>query len=233
MPLLLTYALIGASFVCTPSSIVLEALDAAEDIGQVDGLGGDAARLQQFLAVADSIESGGPGADGSRRAGGAARWPRGRPPRTSRDRRGSRRNRPLRCAAWSANTGCRTGADCCRPTSCRRNCRGGADAHLAGGVRRRLHQHRHVEAGQPQRVGDRALVAEVRQGHDDAVDPVPVLLEQRGAAFGLVVGFHGAMPALLFGQHDDGRSRRGRAPRSARCARFSPDGPGRSRGCRR
>ena len=48
------------------------------------------------------------------------------------------------------------------------------DGHLAGGIGRRLDQHRHVEVGQAQGVGDAALVAEVRQRDDDAVDLVAV-----------------------------------------------------------
>ena len=46
------------------------------------------------------------------------------------------------------------------------------DGHLRRRVRRRLNQNRHIEPGQPQRVGNRALVAEIRKRNDDAVDLV-------------------------------------------------------------
>ena len=76
------------------------------------------------------------------------------------------------------------------------------DRHLRSVVGRRLHQHRHVEPRQPQRVGDRALVAEVGQRDDHAVDPVAVLAEQRRAALGFFVGLHRAMFAVFRAEND-------------------------------
>ena len=64
-----------------------------------------------------------------------------------------------------------------------------ADGHQSGRVGRGLHQHGHVEVGQAQRVGDGALVAEIRQRDDDAVDLVAVALEEVGADGGLRCGF--------------------------------------------
>ena len=52
------------------------------------------------------------------------------------------------------------------------------DGHLARRIRRGLHQHRHVQVRHAQRIGDGALVAEIRQRDDDAVDLAAVLAEQ-------------------------------------------------------
>ena len=104
---------------------VLHALDAAEDFGEIDGLDGDAVGFENFFAVANGVERRGARADGADAQTCAGRWRRGRPRRTTRGPCRTSRNRALRCAAWSASTECRTAAGCCRPTSCRRSCRGG------------------------------------------------------------------------------------------------------------
>ena len=52
------------------------------------------------------------------------------------------------------------------------------DLHVVAAVGRGLHQHRHVQRGVADRIGDAALVAEIRQRHDDAVDLVAMLAEQ-------------------------------------------------------
>ena len=44
------------------------------------------------------------------------------------------------------------------------------DGHFAGRIGRGLDQHGDVQLGQAQRIGDGALVAEIGQGDDDAVD---------------------------------------------------------------
>ena len=55
------------------------------------------------------------------------------------------------------------------------------DGHGVGAVGRGLHQHRNLEPGEADGVHDAALLAEVGQRDDDAVDLVGVLLEQLGA----------------------------------------------------
>ena len=52
-------------------------------------------------------------------------------------------------------------------------------------------QHRHAQSGPAEGVGHGALVAEVGQRHQDAVDLVAVLLEQVGALLGVVQRFDG------------------------------------------
>ena len=130
--------------------VVLHARDAAEDFREIDRLDGDAVRFQNLLAVANGVERRGPRADRADAQPAQAVRPRGRRRRTSRDPCGTVRNPALRCAASSASTECRTASGYCRPTSCRRSCRGGRDRHLARRVRRRLDQHRHVQVGQAQ-----------------------------------------------------------------------------------
>ena len=71
------------------------------------------------------------------------------------------------------------------------------DGHVVGAVGRGLHQHRHLEAREADRVHDAALFAEVGQSDDDAVDLVGVFLEQLGAALRLSIGFHGAVLRLF------------------------------------
>ena len=73
---------------------------------------------------------------------------------------------------------------------------------LLGIVGRGLDQHRHAQVGQPQGVGNGALVAEVGQGHDDAVDASRLRLEQVGAAPGLLPGFDRAVLALFRSERD-------------------------------
>ena len=53
--------------------------------------------------------------------------------------------------------------------------------HLAGVVAKGVDEHRHVEAGETDGVGDGPLVAEIGQGDDDAVDLLAVLLEEVAA----------------------------------------------------
>ena len=55
----------ASSLACAAGSIVLHAVDAAEDFGEIDGLDGDAAGFEKLFAVADGVEGGGAGADGA------------------------------------------------------------------------------------------------------------------------------------------------------------------------
>ncbi len=64
-------------------------------------------------------------------------------------------------------------------------------------IGRSLDQHRHAQIGEPQRIGQPALLAEVRQRDDDAVDLRSVLLEQRRALLGVLVGLDRAVGRLL------------------------------------
>ena len=67
------------------------------------------------------------------------------------------------------------------------------DGHGVGAVGRGLHQHRNLQPGEPDRIDDAALFAEVGQRDDDAVDLFGVLLEQLRAVLRLGVGFHRAV----------------------------------------
>ena len=71
------------------------------------------------------------------------------------------------------------------------------DGHLLRVVRERMHQHGYVEAGETDRVGNCALVAEVRERDQDAVDLVTVLPEHLGAEPGLLQRFDGAIVGAL------------------------------------
>jgi hypothetical protein len=55
------------------------------------------------------------------------------------------------------------------------------DGHQRRRVGRRLHQDWDVQIGHAERVSDAALVAEIRQRHDDAVNRIPMLAEEVGA----------------------------------------------------
>ena len=107
------------------------------------------------------------------------------------------------------------------------------DRHLAGLIGRRLDQHRHAEIGEPQRVGDGALVAEVRQRDDHAVDAVAIGLEQRGALLGVVEGLDHAEPRVLGRQHDRVVALVGENFDDLLAPRFGQQGRGRNCGCRR
>ena len=69
-------------------------------------------------------------------------------------------------------------------------------------IRVGLHQDRHIQPGELDRVGHALLVAEVGQADQDAVDLVAVLLEQLGAELGVRVGLHRAELGLVLAQRD-------------------------------
>ena len=48
-----------------------------------------------------------------------------------------------------------------------------------------LYENRHGEAGHPAGLGDGALVTEIRERDDDAIDRVPVFAKEFGATRGL------------------------------------------------
>jgi hypothetical protein len=70
------------------------------------------------------------------------------------------------------------------------------DRHLQGIVGCGLYQHWNVQIGESQRICNRALLAKVRQGDDDAVDSFAIAFEQIGAAAGFLAGLDG--PVLTF-----------------------------------
>ena len=74
------------------------------------------------------------------------------------------------------------------------------DGHLLRIVGRGLDQHRNVQVRQAQGIGNRALFAEIRQSHDDAIDAIAIFLEEIGAAPGLFPGFDRSVVALFRSQ---------------------------------
>ena len=90
----------ASSFRLHVGVVVLQPADAAEDLGEVERLDGDAVGFEQFLAVADGVERRRPRADGAdaqlaQAVGDAA--DRGEPREVLRR---TPANRALRCAAW-------------------------------------------------------------------------------------------------------------------------------------
>ena len=55
----------AASLACAASSVSFMLVDAAEDLGEIDGLDGDAAGLEDALGVAHGVEGRGTRADGA------------------------------------------------------------------------------------------------------------------------------------------------------------------------
>ena len=160
---------------------VLHADDAAEDLGEVDGFHGDAAGFEQFLAVAHGVERRGARADGAdadaaQTADHAADG--GEPGEIFGEEVGiggfgvQGGERVRNAVLLEVIAGAHLAAEAVAAV---------ADGHQAGGIGRGLHQHGHVEVGQAQGVGDGALVAEIRQRDDDAVDVVAAALEEVGA----------------------------------------------------
>ena len=74
-------------------------------------------------------------------------------------------------------------------------------------VGRGLHQHGNSQVRQPQRVGDSAFVAKVRQSNDDAVNFRRMGAEQVRALLRLRLSFHGAVGGLLRAEHDGANAR--------------------------
>ena len=79
--------------------------------------------------------------------------------------------------------------------------------HVGGIVGRSLHQHGHIQPGQAQRIRNGALVAEVRQSDDHAVQPLAILLEQRGTSLRILVCFDCSVLGLLGREHHNLGSR--------------------------
>src|ERR1700758_2470119 len=77
------------------------------------------------------------------------------------------------------------------------------DGHLRRVIRCGLNQYRDAETRKAQRVRNRALVAEVGQGDDDAVDLVAMFSEQGRAALSLFMRFDCSVLAV-FGTENDG-----------------------------
>ena len=74
-------------------------------------------------------------------------------------------------------------------------------AELAEVVGRALHEHRHVESRELERVGHPLLVAEVGEHHQHAVDRVPMAAKKVGADAGLRMGLDAAELRLLGRDH--------------------------------
>ena len=74
--------------------------------------------------------------------------------------------------------------------------------HFGGVVGEGLDQHRHVQPGPAQGVGDRGFLAEVRERDENPVDLLAVRLEQFGALARIRDAEHGAVLGVLRGQAD-------------------------------
>ncbi len=71
------------------------------------------------------------------------------------------------------------------------------DRHLPGVIRSSLHEHGDMQVCEPKRIGNRALLPEVGQSHDDAINSIPILFKQVRAAPGLLPRFDCAVLTLL------------------------------------
>ena len=172
-------------------------LDPAVDVRQVQRLDRDAAALQQLLAEAHGVEGRRPRAqEADAQAAQAAHHPADRPEalQVSAKRRAFRvHGVPRGQAVFDAVlvqvvAGRHLAAERVAPP---------VQVHLGHVVVEGVDQHRHVQRGPAQRVGDGPLVAEVGQRHQHAVDAVTVLLEEVGAALRVVEALDAAIGRLL------------------------------------
>ena len=85
-----------------------------------------------------------------------------------------------------------------------------------------LHQHRHEQAGKPQRIRHALLVAEVRQADEDAVDAIAVAAEEVGTGLRMLPGFNRAKLCRVLCEHNDIDFERG-AERKDVAARFGDE----------
>ena len=106
------------------------------------------------------------------------------------------------------------------------------DRHLRGIVGRRLHEHRNIEPRQSQRVGNRALVAEVGQRHDHAIDLVADSSEIARRSAWLLRGFRLRRACCLPDRERRNPCRPWPAPGSFLRVRTSPTGREKNRGSR-
>src|SRR6202789_3017068 len=192
----------GGEFGLDGVVVVLGLLDAAHDLGEVEGLYGDAGAFEKFFGVADGVEGRGARADGAE-ADVA---------KTSHDAADG--GEPLEVGlelcgvgGFGVERGERVGDAVLLEVVADGHLAAEAvaaegDAHFARGVGRGLDEDGHVEIGQAERVGQAALFAEVWQRDDDAVDLGGVLLEEFSALLGVFVGFYGSVRGLFRGEHD-------------------------------
>ncbi len=157
---------------------VLQPVDAAEDLGQIEGFYGDAGAFEQLLRIANGIEGGRTRANGAdaqiaEAADDAA--DRCEPGEVLREalgvgRRGVQRGDGVRDAVLlHVVAGRHLAAEAIAAIG---------DLHVVGAVGRRLHQHRHLQRGVADGIDDAALLAEVRERDEDAVDLVAMLAEE-------------------------------------------------------
>ena len=182
---------------------VLQPIDAAEDFGEIDGFDRDAGALQKFFAIADGVESRGARADGADAQIAEA----------AHD--AADRGEPREVLGEALGVGCRgvERREGVRNAVLHQVVAGGhlsaeavaaiGDLHVVGAVRRGLHQHRHLQCGVADGVDDAALLAEIRQRDDDAVDLLAVLAEKLGATSSFIGCFYGAELRLLRRERDD------------------------------
>ena len=191
-------------------------------------------RLEQLLAEPDGVERRRPGADG---ADAQAAQPLHHPAHAVE---------PL--AGRCANTA-DAGVSVCREVSeygmpycfrllqadilpqklSRRSC----DRHRPGSSGVACTSTGTSQVGQAQGVGDRPLLAEVRQRDDHAVDLVAVAVEQLGAPARLLARGHRAVLGGVGAEDDHRHAGAARGRRSSPRARCAPGDRGRTRGCRR
>ena len=183
--------------------VVAQAADPAEDLREVERLDRDAGALQQLLAVADGVEGRRAGADLAQagvlqRAHDAAHPDE--PAQVPREVLAlgvhgvAARERVLDPVLAQVVAGAHLAAEAVAPVG---------DRHLVGGVLEGVHEHGHVQPGPAQRVRDGALVAEVGQRHEHAVDLVAVRAEEVGAEAGFLQALDGAVVGGL-DRGDDG-----------------------------
>ena len=182
--------------------VVGQAGDAAKDLGEVKGLDGDAALLQQLLAEAHGVECLRACANGSDAGVLEAAYDTADGPkagqvgaeflalRVGRVRLGER---VLDAVLLEIVAVRHLAAERVATV---------LDRHVLGVVGECLEQDGHVEFGPAQGVGDGAFVAEVGQRDQHAVDLVAVGAEEVGAAAGFLDALDGPV-ARLFGREGD------------------------------
>ena len=155
-------ALDGGQLLLRGIVVVLHAVDAAQDLRQVDGLDRDAMLLQNFLAVAHRVERRRTRAEGAdahvaqalHHAADAREPLQVFAEDVGVRRFGVRRGNGVRDAVLlQVIAGGHLAAEAVAAE---------LDGHLRRGVRRGLHQHGDIQIGQPQGIGDGALLAEIR-----------------------------------------------------------------------
>src|SRR5271154_1097315 len=182
--------------------VIFHPADAPQDFGEIQRLNGNAGGFEQFFAVPDGIKRRGPRANGPN-----AQIPQPVYDPANAGEPGQISFELFRIRSHRVLGGQRVGNAILLEVVAGRHLSAKTvaamrDGHFRGRVRRSLHQHRHIQSGEPQGICDSAFIAKVRQRNNYAVYALAGRAKQCSATFGFFMCLYGTVFAVLRAQND-------------------------------